>query len=89
MKAAMWKWKHRFVVYLILCEDDRFYVGMTGNYHLRKDQHFAGEGALFTKRHKPKKFKILFRGLTEEEALVKEREFTAVLNKHGWRAYSA
>jgi predicted GIY-YIG superfamily endonuclease len=87
--AMMRRWKHRFVVYLILCEDDWFYVGMTGDYHIRKQQHFEGEGALFTQHHKPKKFKILRRNLTEEEAKRLESEFTAVFIRQGWRAYSA
>jgi predicted GIY-YIG superfamily endonuclease len=44
---------NHFVVYLILCEGGWYYIRQTRDYHERIQQHLAGEGAEFTKRHKP------------------------------------
>ena len=41
------------VVYVLKCEQDKIYVGMTMNLNLRIAQHWAGQGAQWTKRYKP------------------------------------
>lgn len=39
--------------YILRCEGNLFYTGSTKNIGNRFAQHMAGEGANFTKRHKP------------------------------------
>ena len=41
------------VVYVLKCEQDKIYVGMTMNLNLRIAQHWSGQGAQWTKRYKP------------------------------------
>ena len=40
-------------VYVLALEDDCWYVGITYNLNLRMGQHWAGEGAKWTRLHKP------------------------------------
>ena len=42
-------------LYVLLCENDFYYVGITLYPERRLKQHFNREGANFTKRNKPKK----------------------------------
>ncbi len=48
---ALWKW----YVYILLCEDKSYYVGMTWNADARWTQHISGMGAAYTRHHKPEK----------------------------------
>lgn len=41
-------------IYLLCLENDKYYVGRTSDIHRRIGQHFLGEGAKWTKLHKPK-----------------------------------
>jgi predicted GIY-YIG superfamily endonuclease len=40
-------------VYVLKCEDDCYYVGITRNLNMRMAQHWTGEGAKWTRLHKP------------------------------------
>ena len=40
-------------VYILLCDDGTYYTGSTKYLNLRLKQHFSGEGANHTKKHKP------------------------------------
>jgi predicted GIY-YIG superfamily endonuclease len=40
-------------VYILKCEDDCWYVGITFNLNIRMSQHWSGEGAKWTRLHKP------------------------------------
>jgi putative endonuclease len=42
-------------VYILLCDDGSFYTGSTKYLDFRLNQHFSGEGANHTKKHKPVK----------------------------------
>ena len=42
-------------MYILLCDDGSFYTGSTKNLERRLSQHFNGEGANHTKKHKPAK----------------------------------
>ncbi len=44
-----------FYVYILLCFDGTFYTGYTKNVDLRTKLHSNGNGAKYTKSHKPKK----------------------------------
>lgn len=42
-----------FWIYVLQCEGDRYYVGITGHIQSRLSQHFEGNGSQFTQRYKP------------------------------------
>jgi predicted GIY-YIG superfamily endonuclease len=41
------------LIYVLKCEDDCYYVGITYNFNLRLAQHLNGSGANWTRLHKP------------------------------------
>jgi predicted GIY-YIG superfamily endonuclease len=41
------------IVYVLRCEDDTWYVGITYNFNIRMAQHWNNEGSRWTKLHKP------------------------------------
>lgn len=43
----------RLVVYVLLLKNAHFYVGITDNLKKRIHQHFAGTGAVWTKKYQP------------------------------------
>ena len=40
-------------MYILLCENDNLYTGSTKYLERRYKQHLSGEGANFTRKHKP------------------------------------
>jgi len=50
-----WKW----YVYIIECENNTYYTGMTWKPDKRWTQHLSGLGSKHTARHKPKKLVYL------------------------------
>lgn len=40
-------------MYILECDNGKFYTGSTRNLERRLAQHFRGEGANFTRKHKP------------------------------------
>lgn len=40
-------------IYTLFLEDNKYYVGFTENLSQRMEQHFTGEGAMWTKKYKP------------------------------------
>ncbi|NLK94533.1 MAG: GIY-YIG nuclease family protein [Clostridiales bacterium] len=61
-------------VYVLLCEDETFYKGMTKDLYRRFYEHFTGIGAEYTKAHKPVKVIHYERFATKEEARKREEE---------------
>ena len=49
MKGIIVEW----LVYCLKREHENYYVGITYNFNLRYAQHEGGEGAKWTRRHKP------------------------------------
>ena len=45
-------------VYILLCDDGSYYTGSSNNLEKRLKEHFAGEGANHTRKHKP--IKLLY-----------------------------
>ena len=41
------------LVYVLKCEDDCWYIGVSSNLNARLAQHFHGTGAVWTRKHKP------------------------------------
>ncbi len=50
-----WKW----YVYIILCKDKSYYIGMTWKADQRWTQHLSGTGCRYTAEHKPEKLVYL------------------------------
>jgi predicted GIY-YIG superfamily endonuclease len=44
---------NRGTVYVLKLQDNCFYIGFTNYMTLRMEQHFSGNGAVWTKKHKP------------------------------------
>ena len=47
-------------IYVLKCENDFYYIGMSLNYRKRIKQHFEGIGSNFTKRIKPVSVVVIF-----------------------------
>lgn len=61
-------------VYLILCENDSVYKGITNDLYRRFYEHYMGEGALWTKLNKPLKVIHWESFATKEEAAKREKD---------------
>ena len=44
-------------VYVLELEDERYYIGRTSNFFQRMNEHFGGNGSIYTKKYKPIKIK--------------------------------
>lgn len=68
-------------VYILELENNKWYVGWTTDVHRRFSQHCSGEGARWTKLHKPIRIAHYRRGdLTEENRLTR-----SMMEKFGWK----
>ena len=47
---------YNYYIYIILCENDSFYTGITNDLMKRFDKHKKRKGANYTKMHKPLKY---------------------------------
>lgn len=61
-------------VYVLLCEDNSFYKGMTTDLYRRFYEHYIGEGAKHTKTHKPIKVIHWEQFNSQKEARKREEE---------------
>jgi putative endonuclease len=62
-----------YYVYIILCEDGSFYTGYTKNVDLRMKLHINGNGARYTKMHRPKKLVHVERLNSRSAAMKREK----------------
>lgn len=62
-----------YFVYIILCEGDNFYTGYTKNVKSRFRMHVNGNGARFTKMHKPKDLVYVEEFSSRSEAMKREK----------------
>ena len=58
-----------YYVYILRCEDNSLYTGITNNVSKRFEKHAAGCGAKYTKSHKAKSIEIVFCQDSKSEAL--------------------
>lgn len=67
-------------VYILKCEDGRYYVGHSDDIEKRIKQHFGGKGSKWTKKHRPTSVLKTYPGLTtkDESRITKE-----MMHKHG------
>lgn len=69
------------LIYVLALEDDCYYVGITHNLNLRYAQHLAGDGAKWTKEHKPLR---IVEVISEDATLQKENQVTlGYMKTHG------
>lgn len=66
------------IVYVLELEDECWYVGITHNLNLRYAQHMAGDGAVWTKMHRPIR---IFDVYSEHASLQLENEVTQAFMK--------
>jgi len=66
----MWKW----YVYILLCDDESYYTGMTWQPNNRWVQHISGIGSRYTAKHKPKKVVYIEEFDNLEGARLRERQ---------------
>ena len=65
-------------VYILLCDDGSYYTGSTRDLEQRLEDHFNGEGANHTRKHKPVKLMYFEEFERIDEAYYRERQI------HGW-----
>mmetsp|Transcript_89 Transcript_89/g.109 ORF Transcript_89/g.109 Transcript_89/m.109 type:complete len:278 (+) Transcript_89:87-920(+) len=77
--------KRRYSVYVLECENDKFYVGSTNNRKRRVKEHMSERGgSKWTKMHKPKRLLKEYKRIPPGYYLGKEAQVTAELMiKHG------
>ena len=61
-------------IYILLCEDNSLYTGLTNNLEKRFEAHKNGKGAIYTRSHKPLKIIYQEEFNTKSEALKRESE---------------
>ena len=68
-------------IYVLKLIEDRYYVGKTCNILRRIEEHFTGNGAIYTKKYKP--LKVI--EVEEEKSIDDERIKTlSIMKKYGW-----
>lgn len=68
-----------FYLYLILCEDESIYTGITNNPDRRFSEHKNRKGGRYTKLNKPIKILYTEKFSIKQEALKREKQIK------GWR----
>ena len=63
------------IIYVLLLEEDKYYIGITLNLNQRIAQHFSSEGSIWTKKYKPIKIiEVIYNNideLTENQITIK------------------
>ena len=70
-----------FYVYILLCCDGSFYTGCTKDLDVRTKLHQNGNGAKYTKAHKPKKVAYVELFDLRSEAMKREKEIKKLSHK--------
>ena len=63
-----------FCVYVLLCSDGSFYTGYTKDLDARTRRHQNGNGAKYTRTHKPQKLAYFELFGSRSEAMRREKE---------------
>tara|TARA_B110000003_G_scaffold167109_1_gene167126 strand:+ start:1482 stop:3104 length:1623 start_codon:yes stop_codon:yes gene_type:complete len=64
--------KGKFFIYVLLCSDDSFYIGMTDDLYRRWHEHKTGQGAKWTKANSP--VKVIHHEVFDSRSAASERE---------------
>ncbi len=62
----------KWYLYMLRCEDNSLYTGITTDVERRFQQHFLGKGAKYTKSRKVKEIEIIMEFKNRSEASKKE-----------------
>jgi predicted GIY-YIG superfamily endonuclease len=68
-------------IYVLQLVEERYYVGRTGNIIRRIEEHFTGNGSIYTKQYKPLKVIEVEEEKTNEDERLKTLE---IMEKYGW-----
>lgn len=74
-------------VYMLLCEGGGIYTGMTQNVTMRYKQHLTGQGANYTKKHRPLRILRTWKCESRSEAAELEKYFKSLT--HARKLYAA
>ena len=58
-----------YYTYMLRCEDNSIYTGITNDLKKRFEKHISGTGAKYTRSHKPKKIIAVFESADKSTAL--------------------
>ena len=67
-----------YYVYILLCKDGSYYTGYAGDIKGRVEQHKKGQGARYTRMHKPEKVVYVEEFNSRSEAMKREREIKSL-----------
>ena len=76
-----------YLLYVLGCEDNTYYVGMTTDIVRRFNQHISGKGCWFTRKYKPIRIIELRHTYTknpEEAALLESKLACKYVKKYGF-----
>jgi putative endonuclease len=63
-----------YYVYMLLCKDGSYYTGHAKNVKRRVEQHKKGQGARYTRMHRPEKIVYVEEFNNRSDAMKRERE---------------
>jgi putative endonuclease len=63
-----------YYLYLLQCEDDSYYTGISEGLSLRMKLHWEGKGARYTKMHKPKNLVYVEQCISLSDAMKREKQ---------------
>lgn len=72
LKTGPIRLSNLYTVYILRCNDNSLYIGITNNFINRLKQHNSGKGAKYTKGRTPLLCVYKETGLTKSEALKRE-----------------
>ena len=67
-------------IYVLECEGGKYYVGKTGDGERRLKQHISGQGAEWTKMHKPKRIVDYYKDAKDSD---EKKVFESMVKKYG------
>jgi len=70
--------KDSYFVYVLLCNDGSYYTGYSNNPASRLVRHMKGQGARYTRMHKPRGIVYLQELETRSAAMKRERQIKAL-----------
>ncbi len=75
------KKRNSYFVYILLCDNGSYYTGYSTNPASRLIKHMKGQGARYTRMHKPTSIVYLQRLKTLKTAMKRELEIKALTHK--------
>ena len=70
-----------YYTYMIRCEDNSIYTGMTNNINKRLSEHLTNKGAKYTKTHQAKKLESIWRSKDKSLACKLEYQIKQLTKK--------